>query len=152
MIQLSIVSRINLLSGSADLVMVILVVWFLQERAIGTWFWALVAGLMVGFVSSVPWYIPMVTYFLLLLGGRILQRRVWQAPLLATFLLTILGTLIMQLLTIGFLFIQGSSITLRDVISLVLLPSSLLNLLLVIPVYYLTRDLADWMHPSEVNI
>jgi hypothetical protein len=152
MIQTGIISRINLLSGSADLILAILVTWSLQERVKTSWYWAVAAGLMVGYVSGLPWYIPLAGYLLVVGVGRLMHRRVWQAPLLATFVVIFIGTFGMHLLTIGYLILMGGSFQFGDVISLIVLPSTLLNLLLVIPVYYLIKDLAHWVYPSEVNI
>lgn len=152
MIQTGIISRINLLSGSADLILAILITWSLQERVKTSWYWAVVAGLMVGYVSGLPWIIPLIGYLLVVGVARLMQRRVWQAPLLAIFVVIFIGTFGMHLLTIGYLVLLGSSFQLGDAISLIVLPSTLLNLLLVIPVYYLIKDLVHWVYPTEVNI
>jgi hypothetical protein len=152
MLQTGIVSRINLLSGSADLVMTILVAWSLQERVNSAWYWAITAGLMVGFVSGLPWYLPLSGYLLVVGISRLMHQRIWQAPLLASFVSVFLGTFGFHLLTIGYLLLMGGTFKFSDSISLIILPSTLLNLLLVIPMYYLIKDLAEWVHPSEVNL
>lgn len=152
MLQTGIISRINLLSGSADLILAILVTWSIQERVKSAWLWAIAAGLMVGYVSGLPWFIPLMGYLMVVGVGRLLHRRVWQAVLLETFIVIFIGTFGMQLLTVGYLVIMGASFKLGDVISLIILPSTLLNFLLVIPVYYLIKDLAMWLYPVEVNL
>ncbi len=152
MIQIGIISRINLLSGSADLILAILVTWSIQERVKNAWFWGLLAGLMVGYISGLPWFIPMAGYLMVVGVGRLLHRRVWQAVLLETFVVISIGTFGVQLLTVGYLALAGGSFQLGEVISLIILPSTLLNLLLVIPVYYLIKDLALWLYPSEANL
>jgi len=152
MIQTGIISRINLLSGSADLILAILVTWSIQERVKTAWYWAVIAGLMVGYISGLPWFIPMAGYLLVVGVGRLLHRRVWQAVLLETFVVIFIGTFGIQLLTVGYLALMGGSFQFGDVISLIILPSTLLNLLLVIPVYYLIKDLALWLFPVEVNL
>jgi cell shape-determining protein MreD len=152
MLQLGIISRINLLSGSADLILTILAAWSLQERVKNAWFWAVVAGVMVGFVSGLPLLVPLAGYLLLAGSASLLQRRVWQAPLLASFVLVVVGTAGMHFLTMGYLFLGGSSFRLVEAISMIMLPSTLLNWLLVIPVYFIIKDLADWVIPTEVKI
>jgi len=47
-LQTSIVSRMTLLSGNADLILLVLAAWGLQERARGTWAWGMAASLLVG--------------------------------------------------------------------------------------------------------
>ncbi len=45
MLQLSILSRMMLLSGNADLILLVLAAWALQERARGAWIWGVAASL-----------------------------------------------------------------------------------------------------------
>ncbi|MFH2038709.1 MAG: hypothetical protein ABIJ65_04670 [Chloroflexota bacterium] len=152
MIQTGIISRINLLSGSADLILTILVTWSIQERVKNAWFWALVAGLLVGYVSGLPWFIPLAGYLLVVGIGRLLHRRVWQAVLLETFVVISISTFGFHLLTVAYLVLAGGTFQLGEVFSLIILPSTLLNLLLVIPVYYLIKDFTLWLYPTEVNL
>jgi hypothetical protein len=76
------------------------------------------------------------------------QRRVWQAPLLAMFTITFLGTILVSLLSIGMLSFSGVDVPISDVLGLVMLPGVLLNMLLAIPVYAVMRDLARWVYPA----
>jgi len=151
MLQSAVISRINLLYGSADLVLVILAAWALQERINTAWQWALAAGALVGFVSGLPWFVPLAGYLLVIGVARLLQRRVWQAPLLAMFTVSFVGTLFMHLLSLITLRLSGDPLPFGDSLSLITLPSILLNLFLAIPVYSLLRDLAGWLYPLEVE-
>jgi rod shape-determining protein MreD len=151
MLQTAAISRINLRYGSADLVLVILAAWALQERVTTSWQWALVAGALVGFVSGLPWFVPLVGYLLIIGVARLLQRRVWQAPLLAMFTVSFIGTLMMHILSVISLRLSGDPLPLGDSFSLITLPSILLNLLLAIPVYAVIRDLASWLYPAAVE-
>lgn len=147
-LQSAVVSRINLLSGAADLPLVMLVAWALQEEVDTAWHWALAAGLFVGFVSAVPMFVPVVSYMVVVFLAQILQRRVWQAPLLAVFLVTFIGTIFLDGLTILTFRVFGVSLSINDALGLITLPGVLLNLLLAIPAYAVMRDLARWVYPS----
>ncbi|MDI6769994.1 MAG: hypothetical protein QMD04_09990 [Anaerolineales bacterium] len=151
MLQSAVISRINLLSGSADLVLLILAAWALQGRIKNAWQWALIAGALVGFVSGLPWFVPLAGYLLVVGVARLLQRHVWQAPLLAMFTVSFVGTLFMHLLSLITLRLAGNPLPFGDSLSLITLPSILLNLFLAIPVYSLLRDLAGWLYPLEVE-
>jgi hypothetical protein len=148
-LQSSIVSQIVLLSGFADLILILLAAWALQDRVDTAWHWAIVASVMVGFVTRMPWLIVVIGYLAVVYMAQLLQRRVWQAPLLAMFSVTFAGTLFIQLLSYGYLTISGTSIRLDDSLGLIILPSLLLNMLIAIPVYAIMRDLARWVYPSE---
>jgi rod shape-determining protein MreD len=149
MLQTAILSRINLLNGTADLVLLILAAWGLQDRVRGAWVWGAAAGLLVGSISGVPWYIYLAGYLTVTGIARILARRVWQAPLLAMFTVTITGTLIMLMLVYLERFIlENLSLPFNLTFMQIILPSILLNLLLAIPVHALIRDLANRLFPG----
>src|SRR6266498_937895 len=147
-LQTAVISRIYLLSGIADLPLVMIAAWALQEDVDSAWHWAIALGLMVGFVSGIPWYVPVMSYVIIVALAQILQRRVWQAPLLAMFTMTFLGTLILSLLSFAVLSLSGVNMPLEDVLGLLVLPSVLLNMLLAVPVYAVIRDLSRWVYPS----
>jgi len=149
MIQIGIISRVNLLSGSADVFLAILITWSLQSKVRTAWFWAVVAGLLVGYVSGLPWYLVLVGYLIIIGLSYLVQQRIWQSLLLEVFIMILFGTLINHALSIGYLVVIGTNINFVEVLSLITLPSILLNLILAIPIYYLIRDLANWIHPSE---
>ena len=147
MIQLSVIGRINLLSGSADLFLVILISWAIHDRRKTAWLWAVISGLMVGYVSGLPWYIPMFGYLSVVGLTLIIQRRIWQTLLLEVFIVIFMGTLFMHGLSMGYLVIMGSTYNLTNALGTVTLPSILLNLILAIPVYMLIRDITNWIQP-----
>ena len=80
--------------------------------------------------------------------AQILQGRVWQAPLLAMFSVTFLGSIMSSLLTFAVLSLSGVLLPVSDVLGVLTLPSVLLNMLLAIPIYAVMRDLARWVYPS----
>jgi rod shape-determining protein MreD len=148
-LQSSIIGQVRLLSGYADLLLLILAAWALQERVKSAWHWAIVACLLIGFVSSMPWPVVVIGYLGVIFMAQILQRRVWQAPLLAMFSVIFMGTIFIHLVSFVVLRVLGTPLLFDDVISLITLPSLLLNMLFSIPVYALMRDLARWVYPFE---
>lgn len=147
-LQTAIVSRIYLLSGIADLPLVMLAAWALQEEVETAWHWAVATGLLVGFVSALPMLAPMIGYFAVVGIAQILQGRVWQAPLLAMFSVTFFGSVIASVLSFAVLQLSGNDLPVGDVLGVLTLPSVLLNMLLAIPVYAVMRDLARWVYPT----
>ena len=147
-LQSAVISRVYLLSGIADLPLVMLAAWALQEDVDSAWHWAAATGLLVGFVSGMPWIVPVLGYIAVVAMAQIFQRRVWQAPLLAMFSITFLGTIVVSVLSLVILRLSGESLPISDVLGLITLPSVLLNMLLAIPVYAVMRDLARWVYPS----
>jgi cell shape-determining protein MreD len=149
--QSAVVSQVKLLAGHADLILVLLAAWALQERVKSAWHWAATACLLLAVVSRMPWLVLGVGYLGVVYLAQALQKRVWQAPLLAMFTVTFLGTLFIHLLSFGYLFVLGTSLPFEDMVGLVTLPSLLLNMLFSIPMYAMMRDLSRWVYPEEVN-
>lgn len=147
-VQSAIVPSFSLLSGYADVLLVLLAAWALQEGVHTSLQWAFLGSVMLSLVSHLPWYIYLASYAGMVLLARVLQARVWQVPLLAMFIVTFLGTILMHLLTYTYLFFSGHPLPLGDTMGLVTLPSVLLNLLIAIPLFGMMRDLARWVYPS----
>jgi rod shape-determining protein MreD len=152
LLQSAVVSRVTLLSGAADLPLIMLAAWSLQEQVDSAWHWAVAAGSLIGFISGIPWFVPLVGYLLVVLMARMLQRQVWQAPLLAMFLVSFIGTLVIHVSSIVTLRLFGITPPVADIFGLVTLPAVLLNLLLAIPVYAVMRDLAAWVYPLAESV
>ena len=146
--QSAIVGQFSLLAGSADLLLVILAAWALQEGVVTAFQWAFLASVMVSLVSHLPWVIYGIGYFGVVILALLLQRRVWQVPLLAMVSVTFLGTVFMHLLSFLYLSFIGTPLSFADSMGLVTLPSVLLNMLIAIPLFGMMRDLAHWVFPS----
>jgi len=146
-IQMSVISNLPLLGGYGDLPLVMLAAWALQQEVDTAWHWAVAVGIFVGFISGVNWLVFVIGYLTVVFFAKVLQIRVWQAPLLAMFSVTFLGSVFVNLLTYLSLRLAGLSISLLDAFGLLLLPSVLINMLIAIPVYAVMRDLARWVYP-----
>ena len=148
-VQSSIVGLFPLLGGTADVVLVLLTAWALQQAVSTGFHWAFLASVFMSLVSSLPWFVYFAAYGGLVLLAMLLQQRVWQVPMLAMFIVTFLGTALLHSLTLLYLYLSGSVIAVSDVLGVITLPSVLLNMLIAIPLYGMMRDLASWVFPGE---
>jgi hypothetical protein len=151
MLQTAVVSTLPLLHGTADLVLLVLVAWALQDRVPSAIEWGAIGGLMVGGIGATPFWVPLGAYLSAVSLARLLRRRVWQTPLLAMFITTIAGSLAIHVFTWAVLRIQGVPLPILESLNQVVLPATLLNLLLALPVYALVSDLAQSVYPEEVS-
>lgn len=151
-IQTVVISRLPLLEGTADLILLALVAWALQERVPNPWVWTLIGGGLVSFISALPFPTPVLGYLMATGIARVLQKRVWQMPILAMFVATVVGTVLYQTLSILVLRFLGTSLIWGECISLVILPSILLNSLLSLPVYAVVVDFAGMLYPDRVEV
>lgn len=147
-LQTTVISSIKLLSGFADLPLVMLAAWALQEEVDTAWQWAIATGALVGFFSGISWLVPVASYLIVVACAQVFQRRVWQAPLLAMFSVTFLGTVVFYAISLTVLRLSGIDLPITDVLGLLALPGILLNMVLAIPMYAVMHDLARWVYPA----
>jgi rod shape-determining protein MreD len=151
-IQSTIVSRVPLLNGTADLILLMIIAWALQDRVDTYWQWCLIGGIFASLYSALPFGLYIVAYLLCVGISRLLKRRIWKAPFLAMLTGTFIGTLVVLLISLAVRILSGVSMSYLSVINLILLPSVLLNLILAIPVFSIMRDLSNWLYPQELEV
>ncbi len=151
-LQTVIVSRIPLLSGSADIVFLVLTAWALQDQVKNPWLWTLVGGGIISLFSAVPWFAILIGYAATTVLARLLRQRIWQTPILAMFAVTLVGTILVQGLCYAVLRINGNALDIRQSINLVILPSVILNMVLALPVHAMVSDLAEWIFPKDLQV
>jgi len=150
--QSTIVSTMPLLNGTADLILLFIVAWALQDRVDSAWQWCLIAGIYASIYSAVPFGSFIIAYMICVGIARLLKRRIWKAPFLAMLAATFICTLVVQLISLGARLITGVSIPFINVLNLILLPSLILNLILAIPVFSIMHDMANWLYPEELEV
>jgi cell shape-determining protein MreD len=150
-LQTTLASQVTLLSGCADLVLLWLTAWSLQKQVKSAWFWTILAGICVAYISAIPWFVPLISYTAVTFIAKLINKRIWQSPLLMMFMVTILGSILINGLSFLALAFTGVSITFRTGLVQVIIPSTLINLLLALPMYSIVRDTAQWVYPLEVS-
>jgi len=151
-LQTTIVVRINILHGSADLVLLTLVSWVIYEQTNSSFRWGLLAGLLVGIASALPFWLVVIEYVLVVTILGAIQARVWQAPLLLLFSSVFLGTFIIYSMDFLYLWITGVPLNIDEVFNLVVLPSLILNVILALPIHSIMGELAKQVYPPEVEV
>jgi len=151
LLQSSIVSRVFLLQGSADLVLLVILAWALQERVNTAWHWAVIGGLLVNLVSALPLFTPLIGYLLAVAVAVLLKKRVWQVPFFAMSLATFFGTLLSMAVSWLALVLRGHPLPLQESITLIILPSLLLNMLLAFLVFTMVGGLVEQLYPEEIT-
>lgn len=147
MLQSGIASRITLFSGATDLILLFLVAVGLQNQMKHIWLWTVIAGMIISFMSAMPFFMPLFGYLAITAITQILQKRVWQTPLLAMLVAVFFGTLIQHALYILALIVAETPMSLIDSINLVTLPSLLINMLLAIPTFAVVHEIALIIKP-----
>lgn len=150
-LQTSIFSQAALISGTADLILLFFAAWSLQEQVKNRWLWAAIGGLLISIVSAMPFYAPLIGYLGVVGISKLLQRRVWQVPIQAMFIVTLVGTLFQHIVYVIALQINGAPISWAQSLDMVILPSVLLNLIFALPMYAIVNDLVGRIYPLEAE-
>jgi cell shape-determining protein MreD len=150
-LQTAIFSRITLIAGTADLILLFLIAWSLQEEVKNTWLWTAVAGVLISLVSAMPFFAPMIGYLGAVGLSKLLQRRVWRIPILAMFIVTLLGTLFQHIVYVIALQVDGAPISWVQSLDTIIVPSVLLNLIFALPIYAIANELVGRIYPLEVE-
>lgn len=151
-LQTSLVSRFPLLQGTPDLVLIAIIAWAVQNKVQTAWQWSIIGGLMVEVASALPPGVPLIGYCLAVAMALWFRRRSWQLPVLAMLVVTFFSTLAFHALAITSLRIIGDPIPVFEALSLITLPSLLLNILLAVPAYAIMGDIARWLYPEALEV
>lgn len=150
-LQSAVVSRLPLNQGVADLMLVLLVAIALQKRITTAWQWSIIGGLLIDFSSGLPFGIFTVSYTLATALAMVIRERIWRFSFLMQLLVVLTGTVISQALSYLVLFLQGATIEFVTVLRVITMPSIILNFMLSLPIFILTRDVLDQINPLEQN-
>lgn len=150
-LQSTIVSSMPLLNGTADLILLFILAWALQDRVDTAWQWCLIGGLFASLYSALPFGTYIVAYLICVVIARLLKRRIWKAPFLAMLAATFGGTLVVMLISLAARFLSGVTMPILSTLNLILLPSLLLNLILAVPIFSIMHDVSGWMYPQELE-
>jgi len=148
-VQTTIIARFSLLNGMADLVMLILIAWALQEGSKNAWMWAIIGGLVTGFASAVPWFIFPICYLGIVGITQRFKSKIWQSPILAMMIITAIGTVLLLVTEFIALQIMGINLKLSESLTRTILPSMLLNLLFAFPIYVVIREINKLIYPVK---
>jgi len=149
-LQMTAISRVTLINGSADIILIAIAAWGIREKSSGAYLWALIGGLLVSFASAVPFPAPLLPYLVTALLARSIQSRLWQSPILSMIGVVTVSTIFQHLFSILVLQFGGLEIGFIESLSSVTMPSLLLNFLFLFPVFFLINDLARWVLREEV--
>jgi cell shape-determining protein MreD len=148
-LQSTAISRIILIHGSADIVLLAVAAWAVKEKGYNAFLWALIGGLFIALTTAMPFYIPVASYLFVALLAHLLFSRIWQSPIMMLILIMVAGTLFQHTSSILYLQTTGMAIRFSEAFQDITLPSLLLNFFFLFPIYVLMTDLRHWVLPEE---
>lgn len=153
-LQIGIFSRIQIRAGNMDLMLLVVIAWALNSSVplldlIGT---ATISGISIGLISNEPMVFVFGAYLVAALFAYYLRERVWKFSILSMFLCVILIGLLHMVFFSMYLQITGATFSLSESFNQVILPSLLLNVFSVLPVYLLVVEIQRWIYPLEEEV
>ncbi len=148
-LQVSVSGRITLLNGTADILMLCMVAWSINDKTKYSWILMLFGGLIMTYLSAMPMNGYLIMYFVVWAMIRFIRTKIWEMPLILMLFFTITGTLVVCVGTLGLLFIRNASINFSDAISQIIVPSLVMNLLFSIPIYAFLNDVVNTIYIRE---
>ena len=154
MLQVSIFSRFQILSGKVDLLLLMVIAWALQPEISLTdiVLFSIFTGLIVGFISAEPIWILVSVYLIAGLFSNYLKQRFVQIPILLMFMSGLIFTFIHLVISLLIFQISGSIIDFRTGLEIVIMPSLILCVIAALPVYLLVGELRRLTFPSLEEI
>ncbi|MBI3242359.1 MAG: rod shape-determining protein MreD [Chloroflexi bacterium] len=151
-LQSAILTRFRILGGGFDLMLVVVLAWNLVQRENDGPLWAFIGGLLADVLSGGPLGASAFSLTTLSLIIAFSEGRFYQANWIVAVLASIVGTILYHLLYLSVLALTNHPVNFADTLALVTLPSTILNLLLMLPVYQATKRLVAQVSSPQVEI
>lgn len=148
-LQGTLVVRIKILQGHADLMLLVMVAIILQEEIKPEWRWGILAGLILSLTSALPLWILLASYSATAIITYYLRIGVLQIPMLTLFTSVLIGTILFDSVTMIYLWVIDNTLNFSDAINYVVLPRIVINMLFALPVFAIVSELSKLFTPHE---
>ncbi len=151
-LQSSVLSQLQLLDGAPDLPLLAVISWALTGRMHESLGLALFAGLFVDLLSGLPFGMSAIILIFVTFLVSLFEGRFWEANLLMPLGVTLIASLAYHLLGIMAVLVIGRSTDLGFALTRIVMPSTFLNLVLILPFSQAAAGLRRSLYPPEVRI
>jgi rod shape-determining protein MreD len=151
-LQSTILSHIRLLDGRPDAVLIAVVGWSIAGRTNQAMVWGLIGGAFLDLYSGVPFGSTSVALVIVAYLVSFPEGRFWESHVVMPLGIMLVASVVFHVLGIGTLLAIGQPIDLDTALTRVLLPSTFMNLVLILPTVQIANGLAQRLYPPEVKI
>ncbi|MBL8134206.1 MAG: rod shape-determining protein MreD [Anaerolineae bacterium] len=142
-------------NGEPDLVFLIVLAWSIHGRLDQTLVWAFVGGIFADLLSAAPTGATVVGLVLTVFAVAWLRSQVYRIGLISMLGLIVFGTLVHKTIYVLILSFTGYRMPILGALLNIVLPTVVYNLVLMAPLYWLTRRLqrsSGGDNPSAVRV
>ena len=151
-LQSSVFSQVTLLDGRPDLILLAVLSWSLAGRHVEAMLLGMIGGLFLDLLSGLPFGSHAIILVLVIYLVASFEGRFWEAHLLMPLSVSLIASLVFYGLEIGTILLMGRSFDPTYAMTRIVLPSTFLNLILVLPASQLAEGLRNRLYPPEVEI
>jgi rod shape-determining protein MreD len=151
-LQTTVFADIHFFDGRPDIILLAILGWGLAGGDRGSMVWGFVGGILLDAFSGLPLGSSAISLVAIAFLVSLYTGRVWEANLLMPLGITLGASVFYHTLSLGWLFIMGRTIDLPFSYTRVILPSTILNMILILPVYQFMLGLYRRLYPAEIEI
>jgi rod shape-determining protein MreD len=151
-LQATLLPQFRLFGGTVDLVLLLTLNWTIVGEWRGGSVWALMGGLCLDLLSGGPFGANALGLLLVAYGASLSEGRFWSSHVLLPLASALFGSVVYHLVYLLTLAVTGHTVNWSLSLSQVVLPTVLLNTLLMLPVYHSVRWLHSVLFPAAVSI
>lgn len=148
LLQTTVFASLSLISGKADILLLILVSWNINKDDNAYILWAIFAGSVFAFYSSTPWFVPFLGYILVSLITRKIKSMTFHLPIFLLIFSTLLSSSAFLSLFLAQIWIfSGFEADITTMFWSITIPSLFLNLILILPVNSIVHEFVKIADP-----
>jgi len=153
LLQATLLSRLRVLGGQPDLVVVIALAWAVLDRGREGLFWAFVGGLCLDLFSGAPIGLSSLALTPIAFFIGLSDAGLYRTNIVIPIVFAGAGALGYHILyALGLQFLAGMPVSWLEVTWYVMLPSVFFDLILIVPALRLLGRSYDRMHPSAARL
>jgi rod shape-determining protein MreD len=139
--------HLRLEGGAPDLMLMMVISWALLATYSEAFLWAVIGGVSQDLLSGVPTGSSALALLLVALLASLLQTQLYRSNVLIVLLMTLVGSLVFQLVMMLVLALSGYRVDWIYNIVYIVTPTTILNLLLIIPIFRVMQVLYERLNP-----
>jgi rod shape-determining protein MreD len=151
-LQTTVLADIHFFDGRPDIILLVVIGWSLAGADRQAMVWGLVGGLLLDSFSGQPFGSTAVSLVLIAYLVSLYSGRVWEANLLMPLGITLAASVLFHVVALVWLLAIGRGVELQFAFTRVILPSTILNLMLILPTAQLLNGLYHRLYPPEIEI
>ncbi|MBN1934798.1 MAG: rod shape-determining protein MreD [Anaerolineae bacterium] len=150
LVQSTVLPRVTLWGVHPELMLMVVISWSILSGAEEGMLWALIGGIPLDLLSAGTFGLHTLALLLVSFLSGLGESTIFRSDLLMPLLIIPLATLGYELALLGGLYLTGWSAPFGAYFSRAVLPSMLLNTLLMAPIYLILRALHRCLHREEI--